>query len=158
MPQNAASDLGLYCLLSPAVPILRLNTAFYYLLMCLKTAGWVANSVDPDQMPQNVASDLGLYCLLGHAVPILWINMVEYKDIWKLLMCGLIWAFSVAYAMETPFGMTQLKLYWLSDGVWCFIDFWPISSNSVISRTAVSTTLKVCQVGISLDFHIPYFP
>ena len=38
---------------------------FYYLLICLKTTGWVANSVDPDQMPQNVASDLGLHCLLS---------------------------------------------------------------------------------------------
>ena len=37
---------------------------FYYWLMCLRTAGWVVNSVDPDQMPQNVASDLGLHCLL----------------------------------------------------------------------------------------------
>ena len=29
-----------------------------------KTAGWMANSVDPDQMPHSVASDLGLHCLL----------------------------------------------------------------------------------------------
>ena len=28
--------------------------------MYLKSAGWVANSVDPDQMPHSVASDLGL--------------------------------------------------------------------------------------------------
>ena len=34
--------------------------SFYYLLMWLKTAKWVANSVDPDQMPHFLASDLGL--------------------------------------------------------------------------------------------------
>ena len=32
--------------------------------MCLLTAGWVANSVDPDQILHSVASDLGLLCLL----------------------------------------------------------------------------------------------
>ena len=34
-----------------------------------KTAGWVASSVDPDQMPQNAASDLGLHCLLRPVCP-----------------------------------------------------------------------------------------
>ena len=38
--------------------------SFYYLLMWLKTAKWVANSVDPDQMPHFVASDLDLRYLL----------------------------------------------------------------------------------------------
>ena len=32
--------------------------------MCLKIAGWVANSTKPDQMLQNVSSDLVLFCLL----------------------------------------------------------------------------------------------
>ena len=32
-------------------------------------AGWVANSVDPDQMQHSVASDLGLHCLLRHVFP-----------------------------------------------------------------------------------------
>ena len=32
-------------------------------------AGWVANSVNPDQTPQNVASDLGLRCLLKPVYP-----------------------------------------------------------------------------------------
>ena len=31
---------------------------FYYLLEYLKIAGWMANSVDPDQMPHSVVSDL----------------------------------------------------------------------------------------------------
>ena len=33
------------------------------------TAGWVVNSVDPDQMPHYVASDLGLHCLLTPVCP-----------------------------------------------------------------------------------------
>ena len=33
-------------------------------LVCLRTAGSVANSVDPDQMLYFAASDLGLHCLL----------------------------------------------------------------------------------------------
>ena len=28
-----------------------------------KTAGWVADIVEPDQMSQNVSSDFGLHCL-----------------------------------------------------------------------------------------------
>ena len=32
--------------------------------MCLKTAGEVANSVEPGQMLCSAASHLGLYCLL----------------------------------------------------------------------------------------------
>ena len=33
-------------------------------MLCLKIAGWVANSVDPDETPHHVASHLGLHCLL----------------------------------------------------------------------------------------------
>ena len=37
------------------------KSLFYYQLMCLyNSAGWVANSVDPDQTPHSVVSDLGL--------------------------------------------------------------------------------------------------
>ena len=47
------------------------------LLICLKTAGCVANSVDPDQMPHFAASDQGLHCLLtGLSVQILRVHMV----------------------------------------------------------------------------------
>ena len=34
-----------------------------------KIAGWVANSVDPDQTPRSAASDLGLHCLLRSVFP-----------------------------------------------------------------------------------------
>ena len=42
---------------------------FYYLFMCIATAGLVTNIVDPDQTPQNAASDLGLHCLLRPVCP-----------------------------------------------------------------------------------------
>ena len=32
----------------------------HYPMLCLKIAGWVANSVDPDETPRSVASHLGL--------------------------------------------------------------------------------------------------
>ena len=35
----------------------------YYLLRCLKTTEWMANSVDPDHTPYSAASDLGLHCM-----------------------------------------------------------------------------------------------
>ena len=37
--------------------------------MCLKIAGCVANSVDPDETPRSAASHLGLYCLLRPVCP-----------------------------------------------------------------------------------------
>ena len=40
-----------------------------WLSMCVKTAGGVANSVDPDQMPHFAASDLGQHCLLRPVCP-----------------------------------------------------------------------------------------
>ena len=33
-------------------------------MLCLKIAGGVVNSVDPDEMPLSAASHLGLHCLL----------------------------------------------------------------------------------------------
>ena len=38
-------------------------------MLCLKIAGWVANSVDPDETPRSAASHLGLYCLLRPDCP-----------------------------------------------------------------------------------------
>ena len=40
------------------------TSTIHYPMLCLKNAGWVANSVDPDEMPRSAASHLGLYCLL----------------------------------------------------------------------------------------------
>ena len=38
-------------------------------MLCLKIAGRVANSVDPDEMPHSAASHLGLHCLLRPFCP-----------------------------------------------------------------------------------------
>ena len=38
-------------------------------MLCLKIAGWLANSVDPDETPHSVASHLGLLCLLRPVCP-----------------------------------------------------------------------------------------
>ena len=38
-------------------------------MLCLKIAGWVANSVDPDETPRSAASHLGLHCLLRLVCP-----------------------------------------------------------------------------------------
>ena len=38
-------------------------------MLCLKLAGWVANSVDQDETPHSAASHLGLSCLLRPVCP-----------------------------------------------------------------------------------------
>ena len=38
-------------------------------MLCLKIAGCVANSVDPDETPRSAYSHLGLYCLLKPICP-----------------------------------------------------------------------------------------
>ena len=48
--------------------------------MRLKPSGWVANSVDPDQILRSVASDLGLHWLLRRSVQIFRVNMVAEKN------------------------------------------------------------------------------
>ena len=45
--------------------------------MYLKTAWWVANCVDPDQMLHSAASDHGLHCSLRLTVPLLVANTVN---------------------------------------------------------------------------------
>ena len=45
------------------------TSTIHYPKLCLKIAGWVANSVDPDETPRSAASHLGLYCLLRPVCP-----------------------------------------------------------------------------------------
>ena len=45
------------------------TSTIHYPMLCLKIAGWVANSVDPDGTPRSAASHLGLYCLLRPVCP-----------------------------------------------------------------------------------------
>ena len=49
--------------------ILLFNKSILLPTNLCKIAGWVANSVDPDQTPRSAASDLGLHCLLRPACP-----------------------------------------------------------------------------------------
>ena len=50
--------------------------------MCLKSAGQVANIVDPDQMPRSAAFNMGLHCLLK-PVALLRVNTVIYRWNWN---------------------------------------------------------------------------
>ena len=45
------------------------TSTIYYPMLCLKIAGWVANSVDPDETPHSAASHLGRNCLLRPVCP-----------------------------------------------------------------------------------------
>ena len=45
------------------------TSTIHYPMLCLKIAGWVANSVDPDKTPRSAVSHLGLYCLLRPVCP-----------------------------------------------------------------------------------------
>ena len=45
------------------------TSTIHYPMLCLKIAGRVANSVDPDETPRSAASHLGLYCLLRPVCP-----------------------------------------------------------------------------------------
>ena len=51
--------------------------------MCLKHAGSVANSVDPDQTPRSAASDQVLHCLFTLSVLILKTNTVTGLVRWE---------------------------------------------------------------------------
>ena len=88
MLPSAAFDLGLHCfpitllrisrlqwinIGTPYLPIIFFlkyeQLHFYYLLMSLKTARWLTNNADPDQMPCIAASDLCLLYLLWPVCP-----------------------------------------------------------------------------------------
>ena len=58
------------------------TSTIYYLLLCLKIAGRVANRVDPDETPRSAASHLGLHCLLRPVCP---------KPYDKYGNCGVSW-------------------------------------------------------------------
>ena len=63
---------------------MKFDRPFYYLLMCQRCDGGMANSVDPDQTPRFAASDLGLQCLLMSICPNIYgkyASLVCYKAI-----------------------------------------------------------------------------
>ena len=54
-------------------------------MLCLKIAGWVANSVDPNEMPHFVASHHGLHCLLRPAWPNTYSIVLGFNDMSTLV-------------------------------------------------------------------------
>ena len=62
-------------------------------MLCLKIAGWVANSVDPDETPRSAASHLGLYCLLRPVCPNTYGKYGTYDIVphWKRVYFIIIW-------------------------------------------------------------------
>ena len=45
------------------------TSTIYYPMLYLKLAGWVGNSIEPDEMPYFAAFYLGLHCLLRPVSP-----------------------------------------------------------------------------------------
>ena len=65
---NVVNVLNIYPKYSDTSTPYHTYSKIYY-LMCLKIAGLVANSIDPDEMPHSAASHLGLHCLLRPVCP-----------------------------------------------------------------------------------------
>ena len=57
---------------TPSFLLLLLNKSILLPADVCKIAGWVANSIDPDQLPRSGMSDLDLYCLLRSICPNMW--------------------------------------------------------------------------------------
>ena len=60
-------------------------------MLCLKIAGWVANSVDPDETPHSAASHLGLYCLLRPVCPNTYGKYGKYSNRKKQMVSDKTW-------------------------------------------------------------------
>ena len=62
------------------------TSTIHYPMLCLKIAGWVANSVDPDETPRSAVSHLGLYRLLRPVCPNTYGKYGKYKPCltWKI--------------------------------------------------------------------------
>ena len=77
-PESGGKKVG-YCHICQK---LWTSPFYYQLLMCLTTAEWVANNIEPDIMPHSVASDQGLGCLLRAVCSGLsvWIPVLRVKS------------------------------------------------------------------------------
>ena len=66
-------------------------------MMCLKTAAWVSNSVDPDQTPRSVASDLGIQCLHTPVCPKTWskCDIQTSTDIERSVITDAFWVVNI---------------------------------------------------------------
>ena len=59
------------------------TSTIYYPMLCLKITGWMADSVDSDEMPHSAVSDLGIHCLLRPVC----LNTYGKYIIWILQKC-----------------------------------------------------------------------
>ena len=68
------------------------TSTIHYPMLCLKIAGWVANSVDPDGTPRSAASHLGLYCLLRPVCPNTYSKLDTTKQrVWFCELWTILW-------------------------------------------------------------------
>ena len=96
------------------------STIYYLKMLCLKIAGWVANSVDPDEMQCFASSYLGLHCLLRPVCP----NTYGKCGITLLPFYPKSWDTSTPYfilpkILTTPFDMSMcLKIPgWVTNNI-----------------------------------------
>ena len=66
---NTVFTLNIWTPLFFTILVLLWTSPFNNPLMCLQTAGWVADYEDPDQMPHSVKSDMSLHCVLRPVYP-----------------------------------------------------------------------------------------
>ena len=85
--------------------------------MCLKTARWVANSVDLDHMPHTEASDLGLHFLFRPDCR----NTLGYYSTSTLLK-----------SLKKNYHHIQMKIYPVIIKIITFLDLW--STLFVVTR------------------------
>ena len=67
------------------------TSTIHYPMLCLKIAGWVANSIDPDETPHSAASHLGLYCLLRPVCPNTYGKYGSKNGLVQILVQKLFW-------------------------------------------------------------------
>ena len=103
------------------------TSTIHYLMLCLKIAGWVANSVDPDETPRSVASHLGLYCLLRPVCPNTygkygtWANIIGSGK--TVQMNRLACTFTVHICYDGSFPMSGFIYQWMNEKS-CEWNFW----------------------------------
>ena len=109
------------------------TSTIHYPMLCLKIAGWVANSVDPDETPRSAASHLGLYCLVRPVCP------NTYGKYGKLFSIQ-IFTFMIRQRETTP---TLILHFYMSSSQWeMVLASIPLGSSSpyppfiLISRSA----------------------
>ena len=116
------------------------TSTIHYPMLCLKFAGWVANSVDPDETPHSV-SHLGLYCLLRPVCPNIYgkygiQNVCPVKILIRLPECT---------------GCSESSL--CSRPKVCFLMLWLI----YLTTSAPGLLYKICTWFTTQNLHLVYY-